>query len=182
MSRRSVRYLLVTLPGLLALGGCEKLVQNMYDQPKYETFESSSLWGDGASARQTPPGALAAEDADPSGSRPAIDRRLIARGQERYNIWCAPCHSIAGDGDGMVPLRGFPHPPSFHNDRLRQTGDQHFYDVISNGYGVMYPYGPRVPPPDRWAIVAYIRALQLSQHAHLEDVPEAERPKLEGRS
>ena len=110
---------------------------------------------------------------------PALDRALLARGRERFNIYCAPCHSVAGDGDGMVPARGFPHPPSYHSARLRSAPDRHFYDVISHGWGVMYPYAARVAPRDRWAIVAYIRALQLSQNATLDDVPAAERAALE---
>jgi mono/diheme cytochrome c family protein len=95
---------------------------------------------------------------------------LLHRGQERYTIYCAPCHSPVGDGDGMMPRRGFPHPPSYHDDRLRQAPDRHFYDVMTNGYGIMRPYADRVPPEDRWAIVAYIRALQLSQYARIEDL------------
>jgi mono/diheme cytochrome c family protein len=94
-----------------------------------------------------------------------ITPALLARGQDRFNIFCAPCHSRAGDGDGMIARRGFPAPPSYHTARLRHAPDSHFYDVISHGYGVMYPYADRVSPHDRWAIVAYIRALQLSQHA-----------------
>ncbi|MEI7035327.1 cytochrome c [Fulvimonas yonginensis] len=90
---------------------------------------------------------------------------LLQRGRERYDIYCAPCHGLAGNGDGMIARRGFPAPPSYHTDRLRNASDSHFYQVISNGYGVMYPYADRIAPPDRWAIVAYIRALQLSQHA-----------------
>lgn len=89
---------------------------------------------------------------------------LLRRGQERFNIYCAPCHGRSGDGAGMIAQRGFPAPPSYHIDKLRNAPDGHFYRVISNGYGVMYPYADRIPPADRWAIVAYIRALQLSQH------------------
>jgi mono/diheme cytochrome c family protein len=95
---------------------------------------------------------------------------LLERGQQRYEIHCVPCHSPVGDGDGMIARRGFPHPPSYHIDRLRRAPDRHFYDVISNGYGVMYAYGDRVSPQDRWAIVAYIRALQRSQGARLAAV------------
>ena len=93
-----------------------------------------------------------------------ITAALLARGRERFNIYCAPCHSAAGDGDGMIARRGFPSPPSYHTERLRNAPDSHFYQVISNGYGVMYSYADRVTSQDRWAIVAYIRALQLSQH------------------
>jgi len=95
---------------------------------------------------------------------------LLARGQERYEIYCVPCHSPLGDGAGMIARRGFPHPPSFHIDRLRRAPDRHIYDVMTNGYGVMYAYADRVSPQDRWAIVAYIRALQRSQGARLAAV------------
>ena len=98
---------------------------------------------------------------------PPITPALLARGRQRFDIFCSPCHSVAGDGDGMIARRGFPHPPSFHTDRLREASDAHFYAVITDGYGVMSAYATRVPPRDRLAIVAYIRALQLSQHAPL---------------
>ncbi len=98
---------------------------------------------------------------------------LLQRGRERFDVYCSPCHSVVGDGDGMVVRRGFPAPPSYHIERLRAAPDHHFYDVITHGYGVMYPYGDRVAPDDRWAIVAYIRALQLSQHAAASDAPKA---------
>ena len=108
-----------------------------------------------------------------------IDHATLARGRERFDIYCSPCHSIAGDGDGMVVRRGFPSPPSYHTDRLRNAPDAHFYSVITNGYGMMYSYVDRVAPADRWAIVAYIRALQLSQNARIGDVPPAQRAALE---
>ena len=92
-----------------------------------------------------------------------ITMRLLQRGRERFQIYCEPCHSPLGDGDGMIARRGFPHPPSYHIARLRAAPDRHFYDVITNGYGIMYSYADRVAPEDRWAIVAYIRALQRSQ-------------------
>lgn len=94
-----------------------------------------------------------------------VTMALLERGRERYDIYCAPCHGRSGNGDGMIARRGFPAPPSYHTDRLRNAPDSHFYQVITHGYGVMYPYSDRVAPADRWAIVAYIRALQLSQHA-----------------
>jgi mono/diheme cytochrome c family protein len=94
-----------------------------------------------------------------------LTRALLTRGQQRFDIYCAPCHGRSGDGAGMVVQRGFPGPPSYHSEHLRHAPDSHLYQVISNGYGVMYPYADRITPHDRWAIVAYIRALQLSQHA-----------------
>ncbi|MBV9911648.1 MAG: cytochrome c [Sinobacteraceae bacterium] len=110
-----------------------------------------------------------------------ITQALLARGQERFNINCAPCHSIVGDGDGMIVRRGFPSPPSYHTDRLRSAPDSHFYQVISNGYGAMYPYADRIAPADRWAIVAYIRALQLSQHLPASELSAEDRAKLPAR-
>jgi mono/diheme cytochrome c family protein len=112
---------------------------------------------------------------------PPITPALLARGRERFDIFCAPCHSIAGDGDGFVARRGFPHPPSYHIDRLRKASDAHLYAVITDGYGAMYPYARRLTPADRMAVVAYIRALQLSQHAPLSAVPPAERTRLEAQ-
>ena len=109
-----------------------------------------------------------------------ITPQLLGRGQERFDIYCAPCHSRAGDGDGMIARRGFPDPPSFHTDALRNAPDSHFYDVITNGYGAMFPYAARVAPHDRWAIVAYIRALQLSQHAPVSDLSARDLQKLQG--
>ena len=183
------------------LAGCERAKQDMYDQPRYKTYAPSPLFEDGASARPpvagTEPRARGAF-ADSSGGREGVDlvRRdaaadeartipypvdlaLLKRGQDRYVIYCVPCHSPAGDGDGLVVRRGFPPPPSYHQDRLRDAPDRHLYDVITKGYGVMVPYGDRVEPADRWAIVAFIRALQWSQHAPAADLPAADRAKLE---
>src|SRR6202023_597399 len=98
--------------------------------------------------------------------------------QERFNVFCSPCHGLAGDGDGMIVQRGFRRPPSLHEDRLRNVPVAYFFQVITNGFGVMYPYGYRVPPRDRWAIIAYVRALQFSRQANIAAVPEAERQKL----
>ena len=177
----------------LLLAGCEKAAQNMYDQPRYKPMAASPLFDDGTSARPPPAGTVAfssgAFAATSSGRRGAddenarraalgakeqpyaIDAALLDRGRERYDIYCAPCHSPVGDGDGFIARRGFPAPPSYHTDRLRAAPDRHFFDVISNGYGAMYPLGDRIAPRDRWAIVAYVRALQLSQHAAKTDLP-----------
>jgi cytochrome c553 len=108
-----------------------------------------------------------------------VTRELLARGRERFDIYCAVCHGRTGAGDGMIVQRGFPRPPSFHEQRLREAPAGHFFDVMTLGYGVMYPYATRVEPQDRWAIVAYIRALQLSQHATINEVPPDERAQLE---
>lgn len=118
---------------------------------------------------------------DRNGSIPIpVTRELVKRGQDRFNIFCTPCHGRTGEGDGMIVQRGFPKPQTYHSDRLRGMPDGYFYDVISNGFGRMYSYASRIVPEDRWAIVAYIRALQLSQHASLQDVPSQERNKIEG--
>lgn len=121
------------------------------------------------------------EKVDPRSGNPLpVTRGLLVRGQERYNIFCTPCHGAAGHGDGMIVQRGFPAPPSFHLDRLRQAPDGYYYDVITNGFGRMYSYASRIAPEDRWAIAAYVRALQLSQHAPLQDLPPQEQSKLQG--
>jgi hypothetical protein len=108
-----------------------------------------------------------------------VTREVLERGRERFDIYCAPCHGRTGDGNGMIVQRGFPVPPSYHIERLRTAPVGHFVDVITMGYGVMYSYAERVEPPDRWAIAAYIRALQKSHDARLEDVPVEARAILE---
>ncbi len=169
----------------LALGGCERIAHNMYDDAREKPLRPSHLFPDGVSEREPVPGTVEHVSgilAATSSGRAGLDeekRRLAAenaasipypitmallkRGQERFDIYCEPCHSPLGDGDGMIARRGFPHPPSYHIARLRAAPDRHFYDVITNGYGIMYSYADRVTPEDRWAIVAYIRALQRSQ-------------------
>jgi mono/diheme cytochrome c family protein len=107
-----------------------------------------------------------------------VTKTVLERGKERYEIYCAPCHGKTGAGDGMIVRRGFPLPPTYHQKRLREAPVGHFFDVITNGYGAMYPYAGKVEPEDRWAIVAYIRALQLSQNAKMSDVPANERANI----
>ncbi len=109
-----------------------------------------------------------------------MTRKDLERGQERFNIYCAPCHGRLGNGQGMIVQRGFPAPPSYHIDRLRQAPAGHFFDVITNGLGMMFSYASRVGPEDRWRIVAYIRALQLSQHATVSSVPDEKRTEIKG--
>jgi hypothetical protein len=175
--------------------GCERTFRDMYDQPKLKPLAASTVFADGRASRPavegTVPRAMGTFAGASSGRRQdpledlastptvTIDDALLARGRERYDIFCAPCHSIVGDGDGMVVRRGFPAPPSFHTDRLRSAPDAHYVDVIVHGYGAMYPYADRVPPRDRVAIVAYIRALQLAQRAPLDRVPPASRAQLD---
>jgi mono/diheme cytochrome c family protein len=107
-----------------------------------------------------------------------VTREVLERGRARYNIYCSPCHDYTGSGRGMIVQRGFPPPPSYHIERLRQAPAGHFFEVMTNGFGAMYSYSGRITPEDRWAIVAYIRALQLSQHATLDDVPAEARQQL----
>jgi mono/diheme cytochrome c family protein len=107
-----------------------------------------------------------------------VTQQVLERGHARFNIYCSPCHDYTGSGKGMIVQRGFPPPPSYHIDRLRQAPVGHFFEVMTEGYGAMYSYAARVSPEDRWAIVAYIRALQLSQHASLDDVPADQRQQL----
>ena len=170
--RRALRVLL--LAALVLAGGCERLARNMYEQPRFKPMRASTLWPDGTSARPPVPGTVAA-DADlateTAKTNPLpMTMQVLQRGRERFDIFCAPCHSRVGDGDGMVARRGFPHPPSYHSERLRSAPDRHFFDVMTQGYGVMKSYANRIDARDRWAIVAYIRALQLSQYAKAEDV------------
>lgn len=108
----------------------------------------------------------------------SLTPELLARGRERFNIYCSVCHGWLGDGNGMIPRRGFRHPPSYHVDRLRQAPVGHFYDVMTNGFGAMPDYAAQVPPRDRWAIIAYIRALQLSQHVPVAELPAEDRARL----
>jgi mono/diheme cytochrome c family protein len=192
----------LTLSLIVALSACERQMADMYDQPKLKPLQPSPLWADGRASRPLPPdtipysagwiastssGRLQREPTPANGSAGTtpsanplpVTQALLERGRERYNIYCAPCHGFAGHGDGMVAQRGFPHPPSYHIDRLRQAPDSYFFDVMTRGYGDMYSYADRVNPNDRWAIVAYIRALQLSQNASLNDVPATERAQLD---
>ncbi len=176
---------------LLLGAGCQ---QQMADQPRYQPLQRSTFFGDERSARPILPdtvarGHLASDAAFYTGKVGGnlVDRlplplteELLARGQERFNIFCSPCHDRTGNGNGMVVRRGFRSPPSYHIDRLRQAPIGHFFDVMTHGFGAMPDYAAQVPPRDRWAIAAYIRALQLSQDATLADVSPQERQQLEG--
>jgi mono/diheme cytochrome c family protein len=179
----------VVLAAPLALSACR---QDMHDNPRSEPLEASRVFGDGSASRPlvegtVPRGHLNEDDAlftGKVGGQPvtefpfAITRKELDRGQDRFNIYCAPCHSRLGDGRGMVVLRGHRQPPSFHIDRLRDAPPGYVYDVITNGFGAMPDYRAQLTPQDRWAVVAYLKALQLSQHATMADVPEAERGRV----
>jgi mono/diheme cytochrome c family protein len=168
----TAQLLTLVFAGLL-LSGCDD--HSMTQQKRYGTFTSAALFQNGTEAQPLPKGVVAQGDLDraqQASTPPSADPQLLSRGRERYEIYCSPCHGLAGNGDGMIVQRGFPAPPSYHTARLRAAPAQHIFDVISNGYGVMYSYGSRVEPRDRWAIVAYVRALQQSQSAKVAALPE----------
>ncbi len=178
---------------LVVITGCR---QDMHNQPKYRGLRSSAFFSDGSSARPLVEGTVARgtlqeDEAFFTGKIDkvtvkefpfAIDEKVINRGQERYNIYCSPCHDRTGGGNGMVVQRGYRQPPSYHIDRLRQADVGYFFDVITNGFGAMPDYRAQVAPRDRWAIVAYIRALQYSQHAPASDVPGGDPTKVPQQS
>lgn len=172
--KRASPYLLA-----LALAACN----DMSAQPRYDSYERSGLFADGASLQAPPEGTIARDEPAQSAAlaeRPAMTAALLQRGRERYGIYCSPCHDASGHGEGVVPSRGFPRPPSFHDERLRAAASSYFVDVITHGHGVMYAYADRVAPADRWAIAAYIRALQLSRHAPVASLSPDDRSRLEG--
>jgi mono/diheme cytochrome c family protein len=182
--------LLAVILGLASLaGGC---APNMFKQPKNKSLTESDFFADGRAARLPVEGTVARGMLRTDerlytgkvnglfvGNVPLpLTRELLTRGRERFDIFCSPCHGRLGDGSGMIVQRGLRRPPSYHIDRLREIPDGYFFDAITNGFGAMPSYASRVGVQDRWAITAYIRALQLSQASRLEDVPPAERPKL----
>lgn len=183
--------LVLSACALLTLTACR---QDMFEQPKSSPLGPSDFFADGAAARPIPPHTVARNDL--AGDEAfytgmigtnlvttfpfAVTRGVLLRGQQCYEIDCVPCHGETGDGNGIVVERGFPAPPSYNIDRLRDAPAGHFFDVMTRGYGVMYSYAARVQPADRWAITAYIRALQLSQHATRADIPTNELANLIG--
>ncbi len=189
MSARRGLCLLVPLGLLAAVAGCR---QDMHDQPRYEPLQASDFFGDNRSARPLVEGTVARGqldddeqlytgmvDGDPAPTFPfEVTAEVLARGRERFQIFCTPCHGRTGWGDGMVVRRGFKRPPSLHEERLRNEPPGYSFGVITQGFGAMSSYAAQVPVRDRWAIIAYLRALQLSQHATLEDVPPEPRAKL----
>ncbi len=182
-------FVLAVLALSLTSAACR---QDMHDQPRYKPLAGSDFFADGRAARPAIPGTVArgqlrADAALYTGKNGAefvaelpvpVDMKLVQRGRQRYEIYCTPCHGSTGRGDGMVVQRGFRRPPSMHIERLRNVKPGYIYDVITNGFGVMPDYAAQVSVADRWALVAYLRALQLSQHATIDDVPVAERAGL----
>jgi hypothetical protein len=164
---------------------------DMHDQPKYTPYKASDFFSDQRSARPLVEGTIAQghlkEDellyTGRVGDQYAevfpfvIDQAVMQRGRERYEIFCSPCHGLTGAGDGMVVQRGYRQPESLQSDRLRSVPPGHVFDVITNGFGAMPDYAMEVPVRDRWAIIAYLRALQLSQYAAVAELP----PALQGR-
>jgi cytochrome c553 len=190
MRSLAIFYLLSSI-FLVFLTGCRR---DMFLQPSEKPLERSDFFRDNDMASRPLPAHTVARgqlDEDEAFYRGMIGtnlvtqfpmpvtREVLLRGQERFNIYCAPCHGRSGEGNGMIPQRGYPSPPPYHTERLRTVPVGHFFDVITRGYGVMYSYANRVEPADRWAIAAYIRALQLSHDAKISDVPNEDRAQLE---
>jgi hypothetical protein len=182
---------LVAISLAVALTGCR---QDMHDQPRYEAYERSDFFADRRASREPIPGTVARDhlreddlletgrvgEAFTESFPFPVTIDLVKRGQERYEIYCTPCHGRSGQGNGMVVERGYRRPPSFHIDRLRNERAGYLYDVITRGFGAMPDYSAQIAVRDRWAVVAYVRALQLSQNATLADVPLAARGELQG--
>ncbi|MDZ7707971.1 MAG: cytochrome c [Trueperaceae bacterium] len=180
LARRAWPVLVIGLA--LVLSACGR---NMYDQPKAQAYEASPFFADGTSSRPLPEGTVSRERGaiDPvylTGQGPdglvaelpiELDAELLLRGQERYDIFCSACHNYNGDGRGMIVQKGFPQPTSFHDQRLLDAPVGYVFNAITNGFGRMYSYASRVPVEDRWAIAAYVKALQLSQNATVDDIP-----------
>jgi mono/diheme cytochrome c family protein len=188
-STKKIWFRVFAFSWLIAAASGAACRQDMHDQPKYIPLRESAFFSDDRSARPLVEGTVArghlyddellytgkTNGEDATVFPFAVDARVMARGQERFNIYCAPCHGRTGQGDGMIVRRGYRRPPSFHQDRLRGAPAGHFFDVITNGFGAMPDYAAQIRAEDRWAIVAYVRALQLSEHATLADVPAADR-------
>lgn len=164
---------------IILLVGCDEMTH----QPRYQAAGPGRLFPDGKAMQAPPAGAVAQDDPARAAAldrRPAMSAALLARGRQRYDIYCSPCHDVAGTGHGAVPARGFPAPPSLHEPRLVQAPSRYFVEVITSGHGVMYSYADRVAPADRWAIAAYIRALQLRRDAPADALEATDRAKLDG--
>ena len=188
MSRKHVAALILAT---LALAGCR---QDMHDAPRYEPLEKSTFFADGQSSRPFVVNTVARGqlredrhlfegvlDGRPAEAFPMpVTTAVLDRGRDRFNVFCSPCHGRTGSGDGMVVQRGFRKPPSYHEERLRVAPVGYFFDVMTHGFGAMQDYSAQLTVDDRWAVAAYIRALQLSQHATVNDVPTGRRADLDG--
>ncbi len=183
MRGKTFKLLAALTVGMLVLTSCGR---NMFDQPRVDAFDASPFFADGSAMRPIPEGTVSRERGalqpsyltglGPTGFLAELPIELttdvLLRGQERYDIYCAPCHNYNGDGTGMIVQRGFPQPASFTSEqRLLDSPVGYFYNAITNGFGRMYSYAARIKPEDRWAVAAYIKALQLSQNAQISDVP-----------
>lgn len=182
-SRRTARLAFIVLAVALTVTGCGR---NMFDQPRADTYEASPFFADGSSNRPLLEGTVSRErgDVDPSffsGQGPdgmltevpfEVTLEVLQRGQERYDIYCSVCHNYDGDGRGMIVQKGAVQPTSFHEQRLLDAPVGYYFNAMTNGFGRMYSYASRIPPEDRWAIAAYVKALQLSQNAFVADIPE----------
>jgi mono/diheme cytochrome c family protein len=189
---RRPQFACLILALLVSLAGCRR---DMQDQPRYKPLRASRFFPDSRSARPVPRGAIARDERNDldlihtglqngtfaSQFPMKITKPVLQRGQERYNIFCTPCHGFLGDGQGMIARRGFKWPANLHTDRLRNAPPGYLFQVVSNGYGAMPAYRDQIAPNDRWDILAYLRALQLSRNAALGDVPSDARSQLEGR-
>jgi len=185
----SAAFILGVACAFFLVGCSENIIrQDMADQPKNRPLTPSEFFADGRSERPLVEGTVARGAIDNDALNVSkdyasfplkVEEKLIERGEDRYKVFCSPCHGLQGDGNGMAATRGMKHPPSYHIDRLRQAPNGYIYDVITNGFGAMYSYSERIDPRDRWAIIAYVRALQLSRNAKVGDLPEALRQKVE---
>ena len=185
-SLSKVALRICALASVFLLAGCS-LKQDMALQPKNRPLSPSDFFTDGRSARPLVENTVARgsvlEDAmaipkDSNTFPLPLNQELLERGENRYKVFCSPCHGLQGDGNGMIAMRGMKHPPSYHQDRLRQAPNGYIYDVITNGFGAMFGYSAQIAPGDRWAIVAYLRALQLSRNAKISDLPPDVREKV----
>lgn len=188
----SISACVLVAAAVILPAGCE-LRQAMYDQPKLRPLQADEFFKNGMASQPLVEGTVPRghlnddkhlHDGVVGGNVVdtfpyPITTEIVKRGQQRYDIFCAPCHDRAGTGNGMIVQRGFKQPPSYHIPRLQESSPGYFYNVIKNGFGVMSGYAPQIPVNDRWAIVAYIKALQYSQNAKIDDVPESLRAQLE---
>ncbi|HKH69769.1 MAG TPA: cytochrome c [Vicinamibacterales bacterium] len=189
-TRRASARVAVIAAACFALTGCR---QDMHDAPSYDPLQGTNFFANGAASRPlvantVARGQLRADEHLYTGKINGqvanefpmpVTKQVLDRGQERFNVYCSPCHGRTGEGNGMIVQRGFRQPPSYHEERLRNAPVGYFFDVMTNGFGAMQDYSAQVTVPDRWAIAAYIRVLQLSRSATVNDVPAERRGDLD---